>query len=164
MSKKSKKQKKMLKNASLILELAAKQLLIQKEDNQLTFNEAVQKHNDISLLLANNKQICDNNVLILKRNATELFHVKECSIWLYEHYKNIISIIDKGNLMSDQNDREYVEKVYLAREEALNGVTKVEKYFTNTFGIHPEDYKKEKVNIKGIRQNGAGYVSDSSIN
>lgn len=153
------KKEKNISDTSKLLDAVAKNLIRQKEDNERTFAEAIDKHNEVQQLLYNNKRVVNENIAILKKNSTELYHVRECSIWLYDHYTQILGLIDSN--FGDKNE----DRIVSARIEAMNGMHIVETYFTNTFGVHPKDYKKAKQNILGTRPNGGNnFLSESSIN
>lgn len=148
-----------------LLDKVAKNLSQQALDNQKTLSEALHKERQVESILLNNRDVVNKNVAILNKNTTELFHVKECSVWLYDHYSSIIKLIESIDTENRDNESNDFLRIEMVRIDAIQGMELVENYFKNTFGLSPKDYKKSKQNILGTRPNGGNsFLSESSIN
>ena len=133
-----------------MMDLIAKNLSLQALDNKRSLDEIMAKDESLQALMANNKVIYDNNVKILNKNATELYHVKESTVWLWTHYTKILNILE-ANISTGAIDGYAFEPTRL---ELLQSIGIVENYFIGMFKIHPKDYVIEKQTIKGTKRDG----------
>lgn len=144
-------------NTMQILDIVAKNLALQALDNKNTLNELMAKDANIQALIQSNEIIFNKNEKTLKATALELFHIKECVLWLWVHYNSMLTLID-ANATTGAID---IDKVQTVRMNIVQSMMIVESYFINTFHVHPSDYQKSKQTIMGPNGNSIG---DFSVN
>ncbi len=96
----------------------------------------------------------------IKENKVELFYVQEASLLLYNHYKRLCELI---NTFVKDGEMEY-ERCFALSHTADNNKMFMDKYFRHHFGMSPEDYQDQKMQLGGKTQDGEEFTSSFSKN
>lgn len=143
-----------------LLELTAAELNEQRMQNIHILQDAIKQRGEVNAMVKYNVDILNQNDKTLKKQIVELYHIKESAIFLYDNYREAVSILS-SKLLDEYGDKKDLATVY---HNAVNNLNFVENYFINTFKMHPDAYKQTKKNITGSNENGANWLSQSSIN
>lgn len=111
-----------------------------------------------------------HNEYTYKRNATELFHIKESSLMLYYHWDNMADLLSNILYYLDPEDPEAEHEVGSALAAAEDNVGNVTNFFVSNFRMTPREYAEQKVNQKikfkqvMKRPGGGTFNSEFSLN
>ena len=97
------------------------------------------------------KRKIDQRVEVMKQRITAgtkvrgqiemaLFSSKEYQVWLYDHYKSLVDVLDQIEL----DDYETIDK---ATDITVQGMQTVEDNFIECFGITPDQYRNQKIRM-----------------
>jgi cbb3-type cytochrome oxidase subunit 3 len=157
---KHKKKEQDNETVAALLEIAAKQLVQLRMESQNTLDTALMRSEEVHQLLERNKLIYQENLAVLKQVQTENFYVRDCSIWIYEHFKNVNELIEKIPIQDGVNTVQLKQ----IKADAVNAMNIAATYYSNKFNRHPEDVLKEKQLITGTKKDGTKYIGGASIN
>lgn len=69
-----------------------------------------------------------------------LFTSKEYGVWLYDHYKSLVDVLDEVDL----SDEDTIDRAF---EITNQGLETVEESFEQTFGMTPDEYRNQKIQM-----------------
>lgn len=143
-----------------VIEMAAKQLVQLRMESQNTLDHALMKDEELNKLFQRNKAICEDNLIVLKKVQTENFHVRDCSIWIYDHFKKINELLEGVPVQSGIDTTQLVQM----KSDAMNAMNVVVNFYQSKFNRHPEDAIREKQLITGQKKDGSKFIGESSVN
>lgn len=107
------------------------------------------------------RELLESNKIIVKGNEAQLYHIKETTIYLYDHYKKVVDILH--NIMIGRGIEQY--ELNSTLNTASDNLNSLHNYFYRTFKITPDQYKKLKTNIVGKPKNGDyDFITENSLN
>lgn len=146
--------------AAAVIEMAAKEVVQLRMDGQNTLDHALRKSEEVNRLYERNEIIFNKNQEILKRINVDSYYLRDCSIWMYEHFKNLTNMLDKVPLQDGVN----MNQLRDLKRDAHGALNNVVDFYSRKFNRHPEDTIREKQVITGVKKDGDKYLGQASIN
>lgn len=150
-----------------LVELDRKEKEIGEErvENAILREHLNQRSEELKSIIKNNKEVLRLNEKVLKKNATQLYHLKEASCFLYTHYNSIVKLSD--SLLAGNGIE--VDQLGMIRSEAEYNIRLINEYFFNNFRMTIDQYKKSLTNIVARPDTSGGdttlgLITDSSLN
>lgn len=113
---------------------------------------------ELNEIIGKNREILQVNKQVLGRVEMGAFQVKENMIWMYDHYKDLLTVLQKVK----PYDMETLQRAAIATEQGMNIVADT---FKGTFNVTPEEYHLKKVRMTYTNQSGQSYPApNASVN
>jgi hypothetical protein len=144
-----------LDDTARILNLYASKLDEERSINLDILREAEIRKQENIHVYTQNKSVLNDNANILKKIEVRNYSVRESTIWLYDHFKRVVDIL---------NNMPPTNKTFNLLDSAALNLCSIENYFIANFGITPEEYKRKKKNISGRDNGGGNFITESSLN
>lgn len=134
-------------------------------DNIITADSVQRKTDELRDMIHHNQSILKLNEKVLKKNTTQLYHLKETSSYLHSHYESIIRLSD--DILYNRLEP---ERAMAIRADAVHNIGLIDEYFFNNFRMTVEQYRKSIINVVGKpskrsgEDDSLGLITDSSLN
>lgn len=144
---------------SNVLDKVAKEIFVMRKDGESMISDAIQRHGQLQQIIADNGEILKKNQAILRKNALELYNVRESTLWLWDRYNSIIETMDKRADLLQQ----YPNTVTL-KSQIMSDRVEIERFFASVFKVTPSQYRKMNQVVNGKDPNGNLWTGTSSVN
>lgn len=136
----------------------------QRVINVIEKEESERRAREMKDLINHNKAVLRENEKVLKKNSTQLYHLKEASSHLHTHYNQIVKL-SEDLMLGKGIEPKYLESV---RQEAMHNIMLIDDYFFNSFRMTVDQHKKSLTNVvaRPKRKGGdtLGLITESSLN